>query len=115
MADLSVKAGDKGKYLTFYCTEPVYVNGVWDGKTTAVKDLTNLTIKFQAWVPGVATPAVNGSCTVVGNPTDGVCQYLLTGTDFPSKAFYEIQLQYSVANTLIDSSQTYTLQVLESG
>jgi len=59
-------------------------------------------------------PVVSGVCTAVGLPSAGICQYLLTGTDFTQAEFLMLELQYSVNGTLIDSSKTYTTQVLES-
>ena len=115
MADLLLKEKDKGSYITIYCLQPTIVNGVWDGKTTTPKDLTGLTVTLQMWVAGNVTPVVNGVCSYVGDPTNGIARYQLTGTDFiTAGAFYLTQVQYSIGNSFIESSQTYTTQVLES-
>ena len=115
MADLILKQKDKGKVITFTCVEPVYVDGVWDGKTTTPKDLSGLTITAKWWIQGnPATPVVTAVCTAVGDPTLGVCQAMLTGTDFTAAEFLMMELEYTLGSTIVDSSQTYTTQVLES-
>ena len=104
MADLTLKKGDKGYALSF----PIQNS---DG---TVKDLTDYTVNFKVWSqlhPGVLL--INRACTVT-NPSDGLCYYMILAGDFNLSGIFIFELELAKSG-VVESSESYTLQVLEGG
>ena len=95
---LTIPAGDGGYYIVFTVTN-------YD-KTPF--DLTGLTAKFKAWLPGQEL-RVNASCEIV-SATAGICRYLLQTTDFPVPGRYTGELEF----TGPQSTQPFPVIITES-
>jgi hypothetical protein len=101
-ANLTLKQGDKGIQIHFKCKNANHT----------AKDLSGLTITFKVWKEGRArTPLLLGNCIIEGNPADGNCYYTLTGVDFPVVDKLRFELDYTIADRVLDSSNTYYLEI----
>jgi len=103
MADLLISKGDKGYVLTFTVTN----------SAGTARDLTDYTVTLKAWRKGMASvPKFTGTCSKT-DPTNGICTYTITATDFDKAEdlFFELEL---TKTGVIESTQIYTIHVEDS-
>lgn len=104
MADITVSQNDKGFYLLFT---------VKDSAGNAY-NLAGYTIKLKVWLPRNPNKLiVNGSCEIV-NGTNGTCKYSVAATDFTAVNIYNAELELTKTG-IIESTETFTIEVKESG
>ncbi len=105
MADLTVKKGDKGYIEYFTLTD----------STGAAKDLTGYSsVTFKAWPPGHPDKVRASATCNVTSTTGGLCQYTVLSTDFPKAELLHAELQLATGTTVVESSETFTIEVQES-
>lgn len=103
-ADLTIPKGDCGYYINFT---------VKDSAGTAY-NITGYTVKFKVWkVSSPGTLKVNGTCAAVV-PASGTCRYLIVATDFTQVGQYVWELELTSVG-VVESTTTYTLEVVDSG
>jgi len=103
MADLTVKQGDYGFNWTFTV----------QNSDASVFDLTGYTINMKTW--SLASPPVlllSDTCTIIG-ATSGTCRYTVGSTDYCASGKYNVELEMTAAG-IVQSTNTYTLEVMES-
>lgn len=101
---MNIPKGDYGYNLTFIVQE---LPGV-------PYPLVGYMVKLKVWVAGApGTLLTNGDCLIT-SPTEGICTYLVKNTDFTAVGIYQAELELSKAGA-VESTQSFTIRVIESG
>jgi hypothetical protein len=104
MQTLTVPCGDKGFDLSFTAQD----------STGAIKNLSGYTVTLKVWVLGSpGTLLVSGACTVDSDAL-GTLHYTTVAGDFGTVGDYCAELEYTQTG-VIESSETFTIRVSESG
>ncbi len=104
METLYFPKNDKGYILTFTITN----------SAGTVRNLTDYTVTLKVWaadIPG--TLVVSGACSKT-DPTNGVCTYTPTATDFDAAATYDAEIELT-ATGIVESTERFQIIVEESG
>lgn len=104
MSKLTVAMGNFGYRLSFT---------VQDSSGTAY-DITAYTVTLKVWKQGVpGTLVLTEACTPLV-AADGTCYYDVQTGDFDTGGRYSAELELTIGATNVESTETFTITVVES-
>ena len=105
MSKLTVALNDFGYRLSFT---------VQDSSGTAYS-IATYTVTLKVWKQGVpGTLFLEEACTPLV-AADGTCYYDVKDDDFDTGGRYSAELELTIGATNVESTETFTITVLESG
>lgn len=102
MADIELIRNDVGFDIEFEINDA-------DGVDV---NLTDSTIKFKMWKPGVATCKINGSCTIT-DASKGECKYTVLTDDLNTAGNYDAELEITYTSGKIITASGISVKIKE--
>lgn len=75
-------------------------------------DLTDSTVKFKMWKPGVSTCKINSACTIT-TASEGKCKYTVQANDLDSEGNYDAELEITYTSGKIITASGISVEVKE--
>ena len=105
MAKLTVAKDDYGYRLTFT---------IQDSAGDAY-DIDGYTVTLKVWKQGIpGTKILEEACTELV-AASGTCYYVVQDEDFETAGNYAAELELTVGSTIVESTESFIITVVESG